>query len=171
MIEVVETGPGWLRGKDEWARLKAGVRRKREGEVTGRIIEKVKVQSFEDILEAKKGRIEKSRIRTFEIEALVDTGAAYLCLPPSRIEELGLFFSHSQQVMVANGLVQRRLFDGAKVTIRERFTQMTVMENDDTTPPLIGYLVLEALDFVVDPRAQQLIPNPAHDGKWIADLY
>ena len=34
----------------------------------------------------------------------------------------------------------------------------------------IGFLVLEALDFVVDPKANRLIPNPEHDGKWIADL-
>ena len=30
--------------------------------------------------------------------------------------------------------------------------QMAVMENDEDTPCLIGYLVLEALDFVVDPK-------------------
>jgi hypothetical protein len=48
---------------------------------------------------------------------------------------------------------------------------MQVMENDAATPPLIGYLVLEAMDFVVDPKSQQVIPNPTHEGKWIIDLY
>ena len=36
---------------------------------------------------------------------------------------------------------------------------------------LIGYLVLEVLDFVEDPKSQELIPNPAHEGKWILDLF
>ena len=48
---------------------------------------------------------------------------------------------------------------------------MEVMENDDDTPSLIGYLPLEALDLVVDPKSQKVIPNPAHESKWVADLY
>ena len=35
----------------------------------GRIVEKVKVQSFEDILAVKKGSLEESGIRTVEVEA------------------------------------------------------------------------------------------------------
>jgi hypothetical protein len=56
------------------------------------------------------------------------------------------------------------------LTIQGRDTEMDVMENDELTPPLIGYLVLENMDWVVDVKAQKLIPNPAHDGKWITDL-
>ncbi|MCK4343385.1 MAG: aspartyl protease family protein [Phycisphaerae bacterium] len=137
----------------------------------GRTVEKVTVQSLEDILDARKGKIEEAAIRTVEVEAVVDTGATYLCLPPSAIEQLGLPFSHVRRVQTANGDVQRRVFMGANITIQGRTEQMSVMENDESTPPLVGYLVLEALDFVVDPQANQLIPNPAHEGKWVADLY
>lgn len=45
------------------------------------------------------------------------------------------------------------------------------MENDATTPPLIGYLVLENMDLVVNTKSQQVTPNPEHDGKWVMDLY
>jgi hypothetical protein len=45
------------------------------------------------------------------------------------------------------------------------------MENDETTPALIGYLVLEDLDLVADPSSKKLIPNPAHEGKWVVDLF
>ncbi|MEW6097408.1 MAG: hypothetical protein AB1567_12955 [bacterium] len=48
---------------------------------------------------------------------------------------------------------------------------MQVMENDATTPPLIGYLVLETMDLVVNTKLQKITPNPEHDGKWIMDLY
>lgn len=44
------------------------------------------------------------------------------------------------------------------------------VENENT-PSLIGYLVLEAMDFVVHPRTQGLMGNPKHDGKWMVDLY
>ena len=137
----------------------------------GRTTEKVIVQSFEDFLDAKKGNLREKDIRTVEVDALVDTGAAYLCLPPSEIEKLGLSFSHTRHVTTANGVVERRIFMGAVITIRGRNEQMSVMENDQATPPLIGYLVLEALDFVVDPTAQQVMPNPAHGGKWVTELY
>ena len=137
----------------------------------GRTIEKVTVQSFEDILDARKGRIEQAQIRTVEVEALVDTGAAHLCLPPSVIERLGLSHSQTRWVRTANGAVERRIFMGASITVQGRTEHMSVMENDESTPPLLGYIVLEALDLVVDPKAHQVIPNPAHDGKWITDLY
>jgi hypothetical protein len=48
---------------------------------------------------------------------------------------------------------------------------MDILENDDNTPPLIGYLLLEALDLVADAKSRKVIPNPEHGGEWIADMY
>ncbi len=64
-----------------------------------------------------------------------------------------------------------QVFPIKAITIRDRVIRMDVMENDEHTPPLIGYLILEALDFVVNPRTQGLMGNPEHDGKWVVDLY
>ena len=136
----------------------------------GRTLEKVKVQNFGDLFNATQGDLDASQVRTAEIEAVVDTGATYLCLPPNVIEQLGLLYARTQTVTTANGPAERRFFKGADITIKDRNIQMAVMENDEATPPLVGYLILEALDFVVDPKANRLIPNPEHDGKWIADL-
>ena len=142
-----------------------------EESTMGRTTEKVTVQNLRDIFRVDDEEITPDEMRTVEIDAIVDTGAAYLCLPPKVIEELGLRFSHSRQVRTANGIVERRLFTGAVITIQGRNDQMSVMENDESTPPLIGYLVLEMFDFVVDPKSQRLIPNPANDGKWITDMF
>jgi clan AA aspartic protease len=136
----------------------------------GQIIEKVVIKNYVDIDKSADGLISEDAIRTVEIEALVDTGAAFMCLPPSVITTLGLKHSYSRDVITANGAVKRRVFGGAAINIQGRETPMGVMENDETTPPLIGYLILEDLDFVADPKSQKLIPNPAHDGKWISDL-
>jgi hypothetical protein len=38
-------------------------------------------------------------------------------------------------------------------------------------PPLIGQIPLEMLDFVVDPRGQQLIGNPEHGGEHVIEMY
>jgi len=101
---------------------------------------------------------------------VVDTGASFLCLPPEAITKLGLIYSHSRNVITANGEAKRRIFSVASITVQGRETQMVVMENDETPPPLIGYLVLEDLDLFPDIKSQRLIPNPKHDGKWIMDL-
>jgi hypothetical protein len=50
--------------------------------------------------------------------------------------------------------------------------QMQVLENkDDSIPALIGYLVLETMDWVVDTKNQKIIGNPENDGKWVMDMY
>ena len=137
----------------------------------GKTIEKVKIHNAFDIYNASQGLIPESQIRAVEIDAIVDTGATYLCVPPHVVEQLGLPVSHSTEVTTTNGKVARRILEGAKITIRERTVQMQLMENDEKTPALIGYLIFEALDFVVNPKTQGLMGNPEHDGKWIVDLY
>lgn len=132
-------------------------------------MEKVTVKNFADIVLHSKGMVDE--IRVVEVEGVVDTGAAFLCLPPEVIEKLGLLYSHTREVTTANGKVKRRIFNGAIIIIHDRDIQMQVMESDATTPPLIGYLVLETMDFVVDVKSQKIIPNPDHDGKWIMDMY
>ncbi|MFQ5627984.1 MAG: aspartyl protease family protein [bacterium] len=137
----------------------------------GKTIEKVQIQNYIDIYHASIGEIPESEIRTVEVDAIVDTGATYLCIPPHIIKQLGLALSHTTTVTTANGKVDRRIFKGAEISIRDRSVQMQLMENDEKTPALIGYLVLEALDFVVNPKTQGLMGNPEHDGKWVVDLY
>lgn len=137
----------------------------------GRAVEKVKVKNYGDVLKVAEGLLSEDQIRTVEVDAIVDTGATYLCLPPCKIEELGLLYSHLGIVKTANGDVERRIFAGADITIKERNVEMQVMESDANTPPLIGYLILEALDFVVNPKTRGVMGNPEHDGKWMVDLY
>lgn len=136
----------------------------------GKITEKVLIINFGDILMISKGMLKEDAIGTEEVEAVVDTGAAFLCLPPDVIEKLGLMYSHSRRIITANGEVSRRIFSGANIIIQGRETEMSVMENDRTTSALIGYLVLEDLDLVSNTKSHKLISNPEHDGKWITDL-
>lgn len=137
----------------------------------GRTLENVIVKNYVDIINTKNGLIEASAIREVEVKALVDTGAAMLCLPPDAIKNLGLAYIETKSVLTANGKVERRVFGGATITIRDRTIQMAVMENSDETPSLIGYLVLESMDYVVNSNGEKLMPNPEHDGKWVIDLY
>ncbi len=80
-------------------------------------------------------------------------------------------FHNCVDIKTANGRASRKTFKGAEIKLHGRSFVMEVMENDNETPALIGYLLLEALDFIVDPKTQRVIPSPAHEGKCVADLY
>ena len=137
----------------------------------GRVTEKLLVKNYVDVANASAGIIKPEQIRLLETDAIVDTGATYVCLSRKNIETLGLPFHNTINIKTANGKASRRTFEGAKIELKGRSFVMEVMENDEDTPALIGYLLLEALDFVVDPKTQSVIPNPAHEGKWAADLF
>jgi len=137
----------------------------------GRTTEKLIIMNYGDVLKASEGIIDTDQIRIVEIDAIVDTGATYVCISRDDIERLGLPFHNVVEIKTANGKESRRTFKGAEIELKGRSFVMQVLENDNDTPALIGYLLLEALDFVVDPKTQSVIPNPAHEGKWVADLY
>lgn len=105
-----------------------------------------------------------------QIDFLVDTGVAMLCLPIDLIEKLGLVERHSREVMTANGKAQRRVYSPVRIIVGDREADMNVMELPLGTPPLMGYLVLETLDLYPDPKNQRLTGNPALDGKMVMDL-
>jgi hypothetical protein len=52
----------------------------------------------------------------------------------------------------------------------DREADLNVMELPSGTPPLLGYLPLEALDLYPNPNERKLEGNPKYDGKMMMDL-
>ncbi len=136
----------------------------------GRTVVSIQTQNYSDYHRMKVGEIPEEQVRAIATNALVDTGATMLCLPNSQIAQLGLSPIEKRKVVTANGEVERTVYGGAFLTVMGRSCTLDVTELPETAPPLVGYLALEALDFVVDPTRQRLIPNPAHGGKFMHDL-
>ena len=136
----------------------------------GKIIQKAKIQNTLDLGIAKTGQIPADQVREIEVELLVDTGAAMLCLPIDMIESLGLFERGKRRAITGNGEVIRRIFSPATVYVQDREADVNVMELPLGTPPLLGYLPLESLDLYPNPKKQILEGNPQYDGKMIIDL-
>jgi predicted aspartyl protease len=86
----------------------------------GRIVEKIKRQNAYDIHDAVKKRILESEIRSIETDAIVDTGATYVCLSRKDIEALGLPLHKSVEIKTTNGKASRRTFEGAKIELNGR---------------------------------------------------
>jgi len=138
----------------------------------GRILVEIDVENLFDIENEQQGLLKPEQVRRLHIsDALVDTGATYLCLPPDAIAALGLPFGSNERVRTAGGPKILRRFRSAQLTVMERTVETMVIEVPEGTPALLGYVPLEMLDLVADSQGQTLTTNPAHDGQWITDLY
>ncbi|MFH1266459.1 MAG: hypothetical protein ABIK89_12090 [Planctomycetota bacterium] len=68
-------------------------------------------------------------------------------------------------------IVQTRICAAVRLTVQGRDFTTDVAEIPDDYPVLIGQIVLEGLDFVVDPVGQRLIGNPEHGGEHMLDVF
>lgn len=132
----------------------------------------VKIEPWEDLFRQQRGELSAAEVRHVEVaDALVDTGAFRLSLPRRFIDQLGLSVLRVQTARTTNGTVPRRVYSPVRLTIQGRDTTCEVVEIPDDCPLLVGQLPLEGLDFIVDPKRQQLIGNPDHGGEHMIDLY
>ena len=136
----------------------------------GKIVQKAKIQNTSDLCAVKSGYIQADQVREIDVEFIVDTGAAMLCLPIDIIESLGLFERGTRRTITTNGEVIRRIFFPVTIHVQDREADVNVMELPLGTPPLLGYLPLESLDLYPNPKKQILEGNPLYDGKMIIDL-
>lgn len=98
-----------------------------------------------------------------EVNALVDTGATFMCVTEEIALQLGFDITEvSQQVVTLADGHQRKVPKIAPIEIvfenRSYVTEAVVLGNE----PLMGVIPLEAMDLVVDPRRQALVVNPRH---------
>ena len=145
---------------------------RRKVEPMGRVLTSIFIENLADLWEVERGLRTADQVRGVMVEdALVDTGASTLSLPPSLIGQLGLKHYKTRPVRTAAGPAEARVFEAVRFTIQGRDGKVDVLEVPEGTPVLVGQVPLEITDFVVDPKNQCLICNPAHGGQWEMELY
>ena len=143
-----------------------------ETETMGIVLVTALIENNRDVVAAEEGRLPESQVRRIEVaDARVDTGATYVSMPIRLINQLGLKWIKTVVAKTTAGPVSFGIFDQVKLTIQGRDCQVRVAEVADNCPVLIGYIPLELLDFVVDPKNQRLIGNPDHGGQFMIDRY
>jgi len=91
-------------------------------------------------------------------------------LPQRFIDQLGLQRYRKGKARTSGGdLREFDMYGVVRLTIQGRERTMEVASLPDTCPVLIGQIPLEMLDWVVDPKGQKLIGNPAHGGSRLDD--
>lgn len=132
----------------------------------GRIVTQLTVINRLDEGRAAAGDIAADAIRSVTIDGvLIDTVATTLCLPHDIIAQLGLAPLREVDVVTANGMGRRRIFQDAKVSLLGREGTFECVELPDGTTPLLGVIPLEALGVELDLRRQQLrlLPDTSND--------
>ena len=115
----------------------------------GKVVEKVKLTN---LFEPKK---------SVEVDAVIDTGATMLVLPQDVIEELGLRKIGERRVRYANNQIQiKSVYRGIILELKGRNGIFDVLGEVEGSEPLVGQIVLESLDLIVDPITKTVIPNP-----------
>ena len=98
-----------------------------------------------------RGDGEEAVIRRSSLDAIVDTGAVMLVLPQNVVERLGL------EIRQQAG---RRLAGPLTICIGNRFMSTDCVVGPPLSEPLIGQIILEALDLIADCTNRTLTPRP-----------
>jgi clan AA aspartic protease len=96
-----------------------------------------------------------------EVDCLVDTGAVMLMLPKDVVDKLNLSIIGKAVVTLANE--KRDEMDVAgpvSILIGDRKTHCDCLVGPILGEPLVGQLVLESLDLIVDSQRHLLVPRP-----------
>jgi predicted aspartyl protease len=121
---------------------------------------KIELANFIDVVRAQSGDIPADTIRRYELDGVVDTGAAQLVLPASAAEALGLVEAWRAKVTYADGHSQTRpVVKNVWLRLCDRDSVFSAVIEPNRKTALIGAIVMEALDLVVDCVTQQLHPR------------
>jgi predicted aspartyl protease len=127
----------------------------------GEVRVKVKLFNAGDEILVRRGLLKSDQIRTYETEALVDTGAVRSVIPAHVREHLGLALIGERVAEFADGRNDMVGFTEPirfELLHRDTFDDALVVGNE----VLIGQTVLEKTDLLVDCARNRVIPNPAH---------
>ena len=126
----------------------------------GRFTVQFQVANHDDVRDSARGRLPPEEVRSAEVTGWIDTGAAHLVLPETVGDSLGLEDHGTMKVRFADGraALHRRVKD-VHVELAGRTGVFSAVLLPDRMDPLIGAIVLEELDLLVDPLRNAVVPR------------
>jgi len=137
----------------------------------GRVVVTLQIENAFDVEQAARGQIPADKVRRAAVEALVDTGATFLCLPQPVIDQLGLTFQRHNTTRTVSGSLLMSIYATAHVAVEGRDCNTEVMALPEGRQALLGQIPLEMMDWWIDPVGQKLVGNPEHSGQWMAEVF
>ncbi len=135
----------------------------------GEVRVRAKLRNAGDETLVRRGLMPPDQVRSYEADALVDTGAIRCVLPSYVAQSLGLAAVGQRVADYADGrLGSVDITESFSLEIMGRAEQETALVLGDEV--LIGQTALERMDLVVDWSGQRLIPNPAHPDQPVSKI-
>jgi predicted aspartyl protease len=126
----------------------------------GRFSVEIEVANNDDLAVARRGLLPPDQVRRETIRGVVDSGAARLVLPEAVVKRLGLTLGDTVPVKYAdNRRGRRKVAEGVFTQLLGRHGIFTAVVEPKRDTALIGAIVLEDLDFLVDCKNQRLVPR------------
>jgi clan AA aspartic protease len=111
---------------------------------------------------AKQKIIPKKDAPELILDCLVDTGAVMVLLPEDVVHRLALEIGDTAIVTLANDeKIEMKTAGPVTIEIDDRSMPVNCLVGPPLCEPLIGQLVLEGLDLIVDCQKQQLSHRPS----------
>ena len=127
----------------------------------GEVRAKIRLENRDDRTLFEAGRIPEQAVRVREIEAVVDTGAVLLLLPQDLVDFLGLKVIDRVIVQLANDQkIELDLAGAITLTAAGRSMVTDCLVGPPGCEALVGQIVLERLDLIVDARQRTLTVRP-----------
>ena len=127
----------------------------------GEIVASIELENAADRGIVSQGLRDESTVRRTTVEGVVDTGAVMLMLPENVVGRLGLERQREVVVTDADERKETRPVAGPlTIRIGNRFMNTDCIVGPPLSEPLIGQIVLEALDLVADCTNRALSPRP-----------
>jgi len=121
----------------------------------------VKLTNASDDVLRQQHRLAERKVRAYEAQGLVDTGAVQTVIPADVLKRVGVGIRGQRVAEYADGRKESvGITNPLIIEIMGRDTVEEALVLGDEV--LIGQTVLEKLDLHVDCANQRLIPNPAH---------
>jgi predicted aspartyl protease len=133
-------------------------------ESMGRIAVEFMVVNNRELQAANLGFLPSDRVHRFPLQGVVDTGSSHLVLPTDVAERLHFPKAGEDLVRYGDGrTATRATVEQVQVELLGRRGTFRAILEPDRTTALIGAIVLEDLDFVVDGKNNRLMPrDPDH---------
>jgi predicted aspartyl protease len=126
----------------------------------GRFSVEVELANQEDIFKAKNGQISDGQIRRARIRGVVDSGAARLVIPETIAKQLGFEIKGDAKVRYADGHTAiRSIARNVQLSYVGREGVFNAIVEPARESALIGAIVMEDLDLLVDCTNQALVPR------------
>ena len=127
----------------------------------GEIVASMELENTADRSVTARGLLDESAIRRTTVKGVVDTGAVMLMLPENVVSRLGLETQREVVVTYADERKETRQVAGpVTVHIGNRFMNTDCIVGPPLSEPLIGQIVLAALDLVADCTNRTVGPRP-----------